>query len=79
MAVDLLAKEHIELSLSPKQLQIFRCFTRSDELTAGDIAKKTGVTRPTVNQALKKLLRLKAITRIGAGSTTRYRLVTIPA
>ena len=72
MAVDLLAKEHIELALSPKQLQIFRCFTGSDELTAGDIAKKTGVTRPTVNQALVKLLRLKAITRIGTGSTTRY-------
>jgi Fic family protein len=74
MAVELLTQEHIELSLSPKQLLVYQCLTKNGELTAGDIAQKTDIARPTVNQALRKLLGLKAIRRVGEGSTTRYRI-----
>ncbi len=43
------------------------------EVTAGEIAKQTHVARPTVSQALEKLLRLKKVERIGQGRTKRYR------
>ncbi|MBI4257107.1 Fic family protein [Candidatus Uhrbacteria bacterium] len=74
-AIDLLSHENIEKILSPKQLIVWRHLETIDEATAGDIAKATGVARPTVSQAIDVLLRLKKIERIGQGRTTRYRKV----
>lgn len=73
MAVDLLSKENIEKLLSPKQLQVWQYLQGVTEATAGKISKATGVARPTINQAVDKLLRLKKVERIGLGPTTRYR------
>jgi len=72
-AIELLSHENIEKILSPKQLAVWRYLETVDEATAGDIAKVTGVARPTVSQAIDVLLRLKKIERIGQGRTTRYR------
>lgn len=72
-AVDLLSKENIEKILSPKQLTVWIYIESVSEATPGDIAKHTGVARPTVNQALDVLLRLKKIERIGLGRSTRYK------
>ncbi|MBI2484636.1 Fic family protein [Candidatus Uhrbacteria bacterium] len=74
-AIELLSHENIEKILSPKQLAVWRYLETADEATAGDIAKATGVARPTVSQAIDVLLRLKKIERIGQGRTTRYRKV----
>ncbi|HBL39666.1 TPA: Fic family protein [Candidatus Uhrbacteria bacterium] len=74
-AIELLSHENIEKILSPKQLIVWRYLETVDEVTAGDIAKTTGVARPTVSQAIDVLLRLKKIERIGQGRTTRYRKV----
>ena len=74
-ALELLSHENIEKILSPKQLAVWRYFGVVSEATAGDIAKATGVARPTVSQAIDVLLRLKKIERIGQGRTTRYRKV----
>ena len=38
-----------------------------------DIAENAKVARPTVNQVLDKLLKLKKVERIGLGRSTRYR------
>jgi Fic family protein len=73
MAVDLLSKENIEKLLSPKQLAVWNYLLTVDEATPGEISRETKVARPTVNQALDKLLRLKKIERIGLGRSTRYR------
>jgi DNA-binding transcriptional ArsR family regulator len=43
------------------------------EATPGEIAKKAKIVRPTVHQALNRLLRLKKVDRIGMGRSTRYR------
>lgn len=75
MAVELLSRENIEKLLSPKQLAIWNYLLTVSEATPGEIAKETKVARPTVNQALNKLLRLKKIERIGLGRSTRYRKV----
>jgi len=72
-AIELLSKENIEKILSPKQLLVWRYLEVSLEATPGEISQSTGVTRPTVSQAIDVLLRLKKIERIGQGRTTRYK------
>jgi DNA-binding MarR family transcriptional regulator len=66
-------KEDIEKILSQKQIAVWQYLNQVKEATPGDIAEKTGVARPTVNQSLDKLLRLKRIERLGLGRSTRYR------
>jgi Fic family protein len=75
MAVELLSKENIEKLLSPKQLKVWTYLQEVIEATPGSISKATGVARPTINQALNTLLRLKKVGRIGLGRTTRYRKI----
>lgn len=72
-AVSLLSKENIEKLLSKKQLAVWQYLQKVDEAAPGEIAKKSKVARPTVSQALDKLLRLRKIERIGLGRSTRYR------
>lgn len=73
VAVELLSKENIEKLLSKKQLLVWQYLQKVEEASPGEIAKKAKVARPTVNQALNKLLRLKKVERIGLGRSTRYR------
>lgn len=74
-AANLLSTEKMETLLSPKQLLVWECMSDAQEITAGEIMKKTAVLRPTVNQALSRLLAMKKIQRIGMGRTTRYRII----
>ncbi len=73
MAIDLLSTESIEKLLSPKQLAVWQYLQTVDEATPGEIAEKAKVARPTINQVIDKLIKLKKIERIGQGRTTRYR------
>ncbi|HBI16716.1 MAG TPA: Fic family protein [Candidatus Moranbacteria bacterium] len=73
MAVGLLESEQVEKLLSPKQLIVWEYFQTISEAAPGEIADKTKIARPTVNQALIKLLNLKIIEKIGSGRGTRYR------
>ena len=75
MAVELLSKENIEKLLSVKQLAIWQYLQSVDVASPGEIAKKTRVARPTINQALDRLMSLKKIERIGLGRSTRYRKI----
>jgi Fic family protein len=75
MAVELLSKENIEKLLSPKQLAVWEYLDTVVEATSGEISKATRVARPTINQAVDKLIRLKKIERIGLGRTTRYKKI----
>lgn len=74
MAVELLSKENIEKLLSKNQLSVWQYLQGVDEATPGEIAKNAKVARPTVSQAIDKLLRLKKVERIGLGRSTRYTL-----
>ena len=73
MAIDLLSKENIEKLLSVKQLAVWEYLQKINEATTGEIVENTKIARPTVKQALDKLLRLKNIERIGLGRSARYR------
>ena len=73
MAIDLLSKENIEKLLSVKQLAVWEYLQKADETTTGKIVEDTKIARPTVKQALYKLLQLKKIERVGLGRSARYR------
>ncbi|MFH1542104.1 MAG: Fic family protein [bacterium] len=73
MAVALLSAENIDKLLSPKQILVWQFIQSVDEATPMEIAKKTKVARPTVNQALVRLLSFKKIEKLGLGRSTRYR------
>lgn len=74
MAVDLLTFETVEKILSPIQLKVWNYFLKVKQVTPLEISKNINVARPTVNQVLSKLLKLKRIERIGLGRSTRYVL-----
>lgn len=74
-AADLLSKENIEKLLSPKQLAVWKYLITVTEATPSEISEHAKVARPTINQALNKLLRLKKVERIGSGRTTRYKKI----
>ena len=77
MALELLSKENIERLLSKKQLIVWQYLQKVEEATTGEIVEKVKIVRPTVKQALDRLLRLKKIERIGLGRSTRYRKTQI--
>lgn len=73
-AIELISHENVERLFSPKQRVVWQYIEKANgEVTPGDIARMTKVSRPTVNQVLEKLLKLKKIERIGLGRATRYR------
>jgi len=74
-AVELLSKENIEKLLSHKQLAVWEYLNIVEEATPREMSEKTGVARPTINQAIDKLLRLKKVERVGLGRSTRYRKI----
>jgi Fic family protein len=72
-AAALVNAEAIETLLSPRQLAVWWFLSEVAEATQGEIASATGVARPTVGQALDKLLQFGAIERLGPGRGARYR------
>lgn len=73
IATKLIQSEEIEKLLSPKQLQVWNYLQEVTEAAPGEICDKTRITKPTVIQALNRLIKLKKVERIGMGRATRYR------
>lgn len=73
IATKLIQSEEVEKLLSPKQLQIWNYLQDVAEAPPGAICDKTRITKPTVIQALNRLIKLKKVERIGMGRATRYR------
>ncbi|MFH0770886.1 MAG: Fic family protein [Candidatus Peregrinibacteria bacterium] len=73
MAVALTKDDQTENLLSTNQLKVWQMLQGADSASRKEIAEKTGVNIRTVDQALKKLLTLKVVTRIGSGRAIRYR------
>jgi Fic family protein len=76
LAKALLQKDNIENTLSPKQLLVWQYLQSVPEATPSEIAKKTKIVIPTVNQAIRKLVGFNKIETLGYGRATRYRLKT---
>jgi Fic family protein len=73
IATKLIQSEEVEKLLSPRQLQVWSYLQEVIEAGPGEICDKTRITKPTVIQALNRLIKLKKIERIGMGRATRYR------
>ena len=73
MAIKLIESEDVEKLLSPKQLSIWNYLQRVPEATPLEIGRETKIGKPTVLQALNRLIKLNKVERIGMGSGTRYR------
>ena len=74
-AIELLSGEAIEKLLSPNQLLVWGYMQTVHETSIQEITAATRVARPTVRQAVERLLQLRRIERLGLGRTTRYRKV----
>ena len=74
-AIVLLSKEEVSKLLSPQQEIIWNSISKTNrEITPLDIHTETKIPRPTINQALSKLLKLKWIDKVGLGRGTRYKV-----
>lgn len=73
MAVGFLSEENIEKTLSQKQLAVLQYLRKVEQASPLEIARQTSIARPTINQAMNKLMRLKMAERIGLGRATMYR------
>ena len=74
-AIDLLTEESLENTLSQKQIAVWEYLQGAPEATQAEIAEQTNIARPTVDQAIRKLMRFKRVEKIGEGRATRYRKV----
>ena len=74
-AVELLTHEQTQKLLSPQQEIVWIYLEKTREATPMEIGTTTKIPRPTINQVLTKLLKLKKIERIGSGRGTRYRVI----
>lgn len=73
IAIGLLGADEVEKLLSPKQLAIWKYTQEVGEAAPLEISRETNIVKPTVIQALNRLLKLNKIERIGMGRGTRYR------
>jgi len=74
-ALELLSDESIDKLLSPNQLIVWEYISNNISTSIKDIEENTEVARPTIRQAIERLLKLKKIERLGQGRTTRYRKI----
>ena len=73
-AIKLLSGESVDNLLSPNQLIVWEYIKSADgDTSVQKITDATKVARPTVRQAIERLLDLKKIQRVGLGRATRYR------
>lgn len=74
MAVELLSAETFEKTLSKKQLAVWNYIQQVGEATPLEMSQYTHVARPTINQVMERLIKLKKVERLGLGRSTRYRV-----
>lgn len=73
-AIKLLSHEEVARLLSPQQNIVWEYISSREGLVSPlEMEHATKIPRPTINQALEKLLRLKWIEKTGLGRATRYK------
>ena len=75
LALELLNEENVEDFLSEKQLQVWNFALTQDEFRRADVIKATKLNHRTIEETIKKLLRMKKLKKKGEGKATRYRVI----
>lgn len=74
LALALITQESIEEFLSEKQLLVWKFALGHDTFQRADVMKATKLKPRTVEQAIKKLVDMHALVKLGQGKATRYRV-----
>jgi len=74
LSLKLLTKENVEDFLSEKQLKVWQFALSSTTFQRSDTIKATELGARTVEESIKKLLRMNKLKKIGEGKATRYEV-----
>ncbi|HCU01479.1 TPA: Fic family protein [Candidatus Nomurabacteria bacterium] len=75
LSLNLLTGEKIEDFLSEKQLQVWQFALSQKTFQRADAIKATKLNPRTIEESIKKLLRMNKLKKIGEGKATRYEVV----
>ena len=75
LSLKLLTEENVEDFLSEKQLKVWQFALSSTTFQRGDAIKATKLGARTVEESIKKLLRMNKLKKIGEGKATRYEVI----
>jgi DNA-binding transcriptional ArsR family regulator len=68
------AARHFALLGDPSRLRILRTLQESDEVSVGELAELTGLTRTNLSQHLSRLAAAGVVGRRREGTTVYYRI-----
>lgn len=74
LSLKLLTKENVEDFLSEKQLKVWQFALSSTTFQRSDAINATKLGARTVEESIKKLLRMNKLKKIGEGKATRYEV-----
>lgn len=72
-ALNLLTQDNVEKFLSEKQLLVWQYALSQESFKRADAISATKLKSRTVEESIKKLVRMKKLEKIGEGKATRYR------
>jgi len=75
LSLELLTQENVEDFLSEKQLLIWQFALSQKTFARADAIKSTKINARTIEESIKKLLRMNKLKKIGEGKATRYEVV----
>ncbi|KKR21242.1 MAG: Fic family protein [Candidatus Moranbacteria bacterium GW2011_GWA2_39_41] len=75
LSLKLLTEEQVEDFLSEKQLQIWQFALSQKTFARADAIKGTKLNTRTIEESIKKLLRMNKLKKIGEGKATRYEVI----
>jgi Fic family protein len=75
LSLKLLTKEKTEDFLSEKQLKVWQFALSSSAFSRSDAIAATGLNPRTVEESIKKLLRMNKLKKLGEGKATRYEVI----
>ena len=73
-ANDIVSGKSLEMVLSGSQYEVYQIAVALGEFAVRDIEARTDIPRPTIRQALDKLMSLGVLEAMGAGRGSRYRV-----
>lgn len=74
-ALNLLTQDDVEKFLSEKQLLVWHYALSQESFKRADVIDATKLNPRTVEESIKKLVRMKKLEKIGEGKATRYRKI----
>lgn len=75
LSLKLLTQEQVEDFLSEKQLKIWQFALSQKTFARADVIKGTKINTRTIEESIKKLLRMHKLKKIGEGKATRYEVI----